>query len=128
MSELQVLCGFAVVIKATLFILPCMMSQFTKKMGKSVSGLYLGLLTSANGVGPMVGALIGGTLFVPLYATWFFLLFSIPCAISAFSMLIPPVYKFMAAKPTTTPVALPTSSVESEKDENQLGEQRKGGG
>jgi len=77
----------------------------------------------------MVGALIGGTLFVPLYATWFFLLFSIPCAISACSMLLPPVYKFMAAKPTNTPVALPTSSGESQfTDSTDSGEQRKGGG
>jgi len=77
----------------------------------------VGLLTSAYGIGPCIGTLIGGNFFFPAYGKWEFLLFSIPCCLVSIVIILPPFYRFMSLpKPSEVQYSL-LPLVEGDQDD-----------
>lgn len=89
--EWQVVTGFVLIIKASIFFSTASMSLFTKLLGPMNSSSFIGLLASASSLGPAIAQILLSDKIVTLFGSYAFGLFAIP-ALIAFAMIVLPVY------------------------------------
>lgn len=80
--EWQVIVGFMLIIKASIFFSTASMSLFTKLLGSMSSSSLIGLLASGSNVGPAVAQILLADHIVKLFGSFSFGLFSIPAIVS----------------------------------------------
>ncbi|KAL6076456.1 hypothetical protein QOT17_002995 [Balamuthia mandrillaris] len=95
----QILIGYDLVTEASMLYYTASMSLFSKQMGKGADGFLMALINIAGSLGPAIGSLVGGHLLLRLYATPYFLLFTVPALLGFALFLLPCFYKRLAERP-----------------------------
>ena len=91
--EWQVIVGFILIIKASIFFSTASMSVFTKVLGQMSTSTLLGLLSSGSSVGPAVAQVVVSGHIVQLFGSYWFSVFAIPAVISLGFVLWPTYWK-----------------------------------
>lgn len=81
-QEWQVIVGFMLIIKASIFFSTASMSLFTKLLGAMSTSSLLGLLSSASSVGPAVAQIVLSRTIIELFGSYSFGWFGIPAVVS----------------------------------------------
>lgn len=89
--EWQVIAGFLLIIKASIFFSTASMSLFTKLLGSMSTSSLIGLLASGSNIGPAVAQIALADHIVKLFGSFRFGLFAIPAIISLV-MIVHPKY------------------------------------
>eukprot|EP00177_Eucheuma_denticulatum_P001658 GFKZ01002985.1.p1 GENE.GFKZ01002985.1~~GFKZ01002985.1.p1 ORF type:complete len:589 (-),score=63.27 GFKZ01002985.1:540-2210(-) len=87
--EWQVIVGFMLIVKASIFFSTASMSLFTKVLGDMTSSSLLGVLASMSNVGPAVAQIALANHIVRLFGSFGFGLFAIPAVVSLGLVLHP---------------------------------------
>jgi MFS family permease len=87
--EWQVVCGFIVIIKASIFFFTATMSLFTKLLGGMTSGILLGILSSVSAVGPALAQLFFTDYMLARFGSLGFGLFGLPVVFALCLVLWP---------------------------------------
>lgn len=87
--EWQVIAGFLLIIKASIFFSTASMSLFTKLLGPMSTSSLLGVLASASSIGPAVTQILLSSRIVNWFGGWSFALFGIP-ALTSFAAILWP--------------------------------------
>lgn len=87
--EWQVIAGFVLIIKASIFFSTASMSLFTKLLGSMGSASLIGFLASGSSVGPAVAQIILSDHIVRLFGSFWFGLFAVPAVIGVAMVLWP---------------------------------------
>lgn len=89
-SKWRVLIGTVLLMKASMFLVPASFSLFTKVMGRLNSGdTSLAMAWSVASIGPAAVQIFMGKELVDWYGSWKYIVFAIPCLISAIMVLSP---------------------------------------
>ncbi|KAI0566451.1 Major Facilitator [Gracilaria domingensis] len=91
--EWQVIIGFMLIIKASIFFSTASMSLFTKVLGTLSNSALIGLLASGSSVGPAVAQLLISDHIVQFFGSLKFALFSFPAIIGMLMILWPQFWK-----------------------------------
>lgn len=89
--EWQVIAGFILIIKASIFFSTASMSLFTKVLGPMSTSSLLGILASASNIGPAVAQIALADHIVNWFGSFAYAAFSIPAALS-FVFIVHPKY------------------------------------
>ncbi|CAN8062662.1 unnamed protein product [Agarophyton chilense] len=87
--EWQVIIGFMLIIKASIFFSTASMSLFTKVLRSLSSSALIGLLASGSSVGPAIAQLLVSDHIVQFFGGFKFALFSVPAIIGLLMILWP---------------------------------------
>lgn len=87
--EWQVIAGFVLMIKASIFFFTSSMSLFTKLLGRMSSGLLLGFLSSMSALGPAVAQLAFADYILQLFGTFSYGLFALPVVCATMLVVAP---------------------------------------
>lgn len=87
--EWQVIVGFLLIIKASIFFTTATLSLFTKLLGSMSTSALLGILASASAVGPALAQILVSERILAWFGTWSFALFALPAAGSIVTVLLP---------------------------------------
>lgn len=87
--EWQVITGFMLIVKASIFFSTATMSLFTKVLGTMSSSALLGILASASNIGPAVAQIALADRIVGLFGTYHFALFAMPAILSFLIIVYP---------------------------------------
>lgn len=89
-SEVQVIIGFLLIIKASIFFSTASMSLFTKILGPMSTSYLLGLLASCASVGPALAQILLSDKIVKWFGFYRFGLFALPAIASLLAIIWPP--------------------------------------
>lgn len=89
--EWQVIAGFILIIKASIFFSTASMSLFTKVLGPMSTSSLLGVLASASNIGPAVAQIALADHIVSWFGSFGYAAFAIP-AILSFAFILYPKY------------------------------------
>lgn len=87
--EWQVVLGFLLIIKASIFFSTASISLFTKLLGPMSSSMLLGVLSSVSNVGPAFAQILLSSHIVRYFGGYVFGLFMVPAALSMLLILYP---------------------------------------
>lgn len=88
-QEWQVITGFLLIIKASIFFSTAGMSLFTKLLGSMSTSTLLGLLASGSSIGPAVAQIVFSRHIVETFGSLWFGIFSVPAVITMGAILWP---------------------------------------
>lgn len=88
-TEIQVIIGFLLVIKASIFFSTASMSLFTKILGPMTTSYLLGLLASSASVGPALAQILLSNRIIIWFGSYRFGLFAIPAIASLLAIIWP---------------------------------------
>lgn len=91
--EWQVVIGFMLIIKASIFFSTASMSLFTKVLGTLSSSALIGLLASGSSVGPALAQVLVSDHIVQFFGGFRFVLFSAPAVVGLIAILVPRYWK-----------------------------------
>lgn len=87
--EWQVILGFLLIIKASIFFSTASMSLFTKVLGPMSTSALLGLLASASSIGPAITQILLSSHIVRWFGSFLFAIFAVPAMCSLAAILWP---------------------------------------
>lgn len=87
--EWQVILGFLLIIKASIFFSTASMSLFTKLLGPMSTSSLLGLLASASSIGPAIAQILLSGHIVRWFGSFLFAIFALPAMCSLGAILWP---------------------------------------
>jgi MFS family permease len=87
--EWQVVAGFIIIIKASIFFFTASMSLFTKLLGGMTSGILLGVLSSASALGPAVAQIFFTDIMLARFGSFSFGVFGLPVLVALGLVLWP---------------------------------------
>lgn len=88
-SEAQVIIGFLLIIKASIFFSTASMSLFTKILGPMSTSYLLGLLASSAAVGPAIAQILLSNKIINWFDSYLFGLFALPAVASLIAIIWP---------------------------------------
>lgn len=91
--EWQVIVGFLLIVKASIFFSTASMSLFTKLLGSMTTSSLIGLLASGSSVGPALAQILLSKHIVELFGGYWFGLFAVPAVISMGAIALPKFWK-----------------------------------
>lgn len=95
---IQVVAGFTLLMKGTMFFTTTLMSMLTKVLGKHYRHEHIGAIWTAALIGPAVAQIAFQTTIVPLFGTWRFAWFGLPAAASLGLVMMSPVWRWLAKR------------------------------
>lgn len=91
--EVQVIIGFLLIIKASIFFSTASMSLFTKILGPMSTSYLLGLLASSASIGPAIAQILLSNRIINWFDSFIFGLFALPAVASLLAILWPPYWR-----------------------------------
>ncbi|PXF41815.1 hypothetical protein BWQ96_08463 [Gracilariopsis chorda] len=91
--EWQVIIGFMLIIKASVFFITACMSLFTKVLGTLSSSALIGLLASGSSVGSALAQVLIGDYIAQFFGGFKFVFFSLPAVVGMAAIVIPRYWK-----------------------------------
>lgn len=87
--EWQVICGFILIIKASIFFFTASMSLFTKLLGIMSNGTLLGILSSCSALGPAAAQLLFAERMLTVFGTFGYAAFGAPVVLAMVIVIHP---------------------------------------
>lgn len=91
--EWQVIVGFMLIIKASIFFTTASLSLFTKLLASMSNSVLLGILASASAVGPALVQIALSDAILAWFGSWRFAIFAVPAFLSLVAIVWPSMWK-----------------------------------